>query len=184
MSEGSTPTGGTILISRDAITTRVSTLGEEISLHYKGQRPVFLGVMNGALFFLADLLRATNLDVEISCVRLGSYAGTSSTGKLVGLDALKAEDVHGRHVLIVDDILDTGLTLARLTARLHELGAADIRICVLLQKRRIREVPVRADWVGFEIDDEFVIGYGLDLDGRYRELPDVWTCRMPPPALT
>ncbi len=129
--------------------------------------------MNGALFFLADLLRAVGLDdTEISCVSLASYTGTTSTGKLRGLDAL-GKSVAGRHVLIIDDILDTGRTLSALAARLKKLGAADVRICVLLEKKRKHEIPVRPDWTGFRIADRFVVGYGLDHDGRYRNLKHV-----------
>ena len=176
--------GATILLRHDDIQGRVKALAGEIGRYYRGKHPLLLGVMNGALFFLADLVRALDLDVEISCVSLASYKGRGSSGRLTGLETLNGQAVHGRHVLIVDDILDTGLTLSRLAARLHELGAADIRICVLLEKRRVREVPVRGDWVGFGIGDEFVVGYGLDLDGRYRKLPDVWDCPAPTSTLT
>ena len=130
------------------------------------------GVMNGALFFLADLVREVELDVEISCVRLASYEGKKSTGKLRGLD-FPAAAFRGRRVLVVDDILDTGLTLSRLVARLRKLGAAEVKICVLLEKERLRRVPVHADWAGFLIADEFVVGYGLDYAGRFRGLKDI-----------
>jgi len=168
-------TPGRILLTQAQIRARVRQLGKSITRHYRGQRPVFLGVMNGALFFLADLLRAMDLETEISCVQLTSYAGTQSTGQLAGLADLDAlgESIAGRHVLIVDDILDTGRTLSALTARLKKLGAADIKICVLLEKRRQHEIPVKADWTGFKIADEFVVGYGLDFKGRYRGLKQV-----------
>jgi len=161
-----------VLISEARIAARVRGLGRAVTRPYRGRRPVFLGVMNGALFFLADLVRATGLDIEISCVRLASYAGTKSTGRVRGLGAL-GNSVRGREVLIVDDILDTGRTLSALTARLKKLGAADVKICVLLEKRRTHEIPVRADWVGFRIKDEFVVGYGLDYEGRYRGLKGI-----------
>ncbi len=163
---------GRILLSQAQIRTRIRQLGKSITRHYRGKRPLFLGVMNGALFFLADLIRAVDLETEISCVQLASYAGTESTGKIRGLDALN-KSVTGRHVLIIDDILDTGRTLSALSARLKKLGAADVKICVLLEKRRRHEVPVRADWIGFKIADEFVIGYGLDYKGQYRGLKQV-----------
>jgi hypoxanthine phosphoribosyltransferase len=169
---------GRTLLTQAQIRARVRQLGTSISRHYRGQlpggqRPLFLGVMNGALFFLGDLLRAVDLDhVEISCVRLASYAGARSAGNLRGLDAI-GKSVAGRRVLIVDDILDTGRTLSALAARLKKLGAADVKICVLLEKKRRHEIPVRADWTGFRIADEFVVGYGLDYDGRYRNLKQV-----------
>jgi hypoxanthine phosphoribosyltransferase len=177
----SLPASSRILISEAQIQARVRDLGAELSEFYLGERPLLLGVMNGALFFLTDLLRAVNLDTEISCVRLASYAGVQSTGKLRGLDSLD-ESFAGRKVLIVDDILDTGHTLAELVARLRELGTADVRICVLLQKDRHRTLPVRADWVGFKIANEFVVGYGLDHDGRYRGLKDIHVLKESPPT--
>jgi len=167
-----------VLLTQAQIRARVRQLGASISRHYRkqpleGQPPVFLGVMNGALFFLADLLRTVDLDdTEITCVRLASYAGTKSTGRLRGLDAL-GDSLAGRHVLIVDDILDTGRTLSALVAHLKKLGAADVKICVLLEKRVKRDIPIRADWIGFNIANEFVVGYGLDYDGRYRNLKQV-----------
>jgi hypoxanthine phosphoribosyltransferase len=166
-------TPGRILLTQAQIRARVRQLGQGITRSYRGKRPIFLGVMNGALFFLGDLLRAVHLDhIEISCVRLASYAGTQSTGNLHGLNAV-GKSVAGRHVLIVDDILDTGRTLSALAGRLKKLGAADVKICVLLEKRRAHEIPVHADWTGFKIADEFVIGYGLDYDGRYRTLKQI-----------
>jgi len=163
---------GRVLLSQAQIRARIRQLGKSITRHYRGKCPLFLGVMNGALFFLADLIRAVDLETEISCVQLASYAGTASTGKIRGLDTLN-KAVAGRHVLIVDDILDTGRTLSALSARLKKLGAADVKICVLLEKRRRHENPIKADWTGFRIADEFVIGYGLDYNGQYRGLKQV-----------
>jgi hypoxanthine phosphoribosyltransferase len=165
---------GRVLISQAQLAARVAELGADLTRHYAGRRPLFLGVMNGALFFLADLVRAIDLDVEISCLRLASYAGQHSTGQVRGLDdADLREAVRGRDVLIVDDILDTGRTLHALVAWLHALGAIDVKICVLLDKQRPREMPARADWTGFQIGDEFVVGYGLDYDSRHRQLQAV-----------
>ncbi len=179
-------TPGRLLISQAQIQARVRQLGRAITRHYRaqlppGQGPVFLGVMNGALFFLADLLRTVDLDTEISCLRLASYAGTASTGNLRGLHELETmgDSFKGRHVIIVDDILDTGRTLAGLVARLKKLGAADVKVCVLLEKKRRREIPVRADWTGFKIADEFVVGYGLDYNGRYRGLKQIRILETP-----
>ena len=165
---------GAVLIAREKIAARVTALAGELTRHYTGRRPLFLGVMNGALFFLADLVREVELDVEISCVRLASYAGAHSTGQVRGLDDTDLHvAVRDREVLIVDDILDTGRTLHALVTWLRALGATDVKICVLLEKERAREMPVRADWAGFRIADEFVVGYGLDYDGRYRQLKEI-----------
>jgi len=176
---------GRILLTQAQIRARVRQLGRSITRHYRrrgaaDQRLLFLGVMNGALFFLADLLRAVDLDTEISCLRLASYAGAQSTGQLHGLSGLGAlgKSLAGRHVLVVDDILDTGRTLSALTARLKTLGAADVKICVLLEKRRRHEVPVKPDWTGFRIADEFVVGYGLDYEGQYRGLKQIRTLTL------
>jgi hypoxanthine phosphoribosyltransferase len=164
---------GRILLSQTQIRTRVRELGRALTRRYRGKNVLVLGVMNGALFFLADLLRSLELDdAQIACVRLASYAGTKSTGLLRGLDDLGSE-CGGRHVLIVDDILDTGRTLSALAARLRKLGAVEVKICVLLAKHRRRDVPVRAGWTGFTIADEFVVGYGLDYNGRYRGLKQI-----------
>ncbi len=166
---------GRVLLTQAQLRRRVRELGRVLARRYRGQRPVFLGVMNGALFFLADLIHATDLDVEIATIRLASYAGTRSTGKVRGLDALVMLQpvIKDRPVLVVDDILDTGRTLAGLVAALKKSGAAEVKTCVLLDKRRKREVAIQPDWIGFRIADEFVVGYGLDCDGRYRSLKSI-----------
>jgi hypoxanthine phosphoribosyltransferase len=169
---------GRRLLSQKQIQARVRQLGRLLTQHYAGERPLFLGIMNGALFFLADLLRAVELDSEITCVRLASYSGAKSTGKLRGLEAM-GDSFRDRHVLIVDDIFDTGRTLAGVVRRLRELGAADVKICVLLEKRRRHEIPVKVDWIGFKIPDEFVVGYGLDYHGRYRGLKQIRVLERP-----
>ena len=164
-------TPGRLLISQTRIQARVRQLGRTLTKHYAGERPLFLGIMNGALCFLADLLRAVDLDSEIACVRLASYVGTESTHKLRGLEAM-GDSFTGRHVIIVDDIFDTGHTLAAVIQRLKELGAADVKVCVLLQKKK-GQLPVKVNWVGFKIPNEFVVGYGLDYNGRYRGLKQI-----------
>jgi hypoxanthine phosphoribosyltransferase len=168
---------GRLLISQAQIRVRVRALGRAITRHYRGERPLFLGIMNGALFFLADLLRAVDLDCEISCVRLASYVGAKSTGKLRGLESM-GDSFKGRHVVIVDDIFDTGHTLASVVRRLDELGAADVKICVLLHKKK-QQIPIKIAWVGFKIPDEFVVGYGLDYNGRYRGLKQIRVLETP-----
>ncbi len=162
---------GRMLISQAQIRARTKEIGREITRLYTGERPLFLGIMNGALFFLADLLRAVDLDSEVTCVRLASYSGTETTGKLRGLEAM-GDSFRGRKVIIVDDIFDTGTTLNGVIGRLRELGAADVKVCVLLQKRK-GQIPVHVDWIGFKIPDRFVVGYGLDYDGRFRGLKQI-----------
>lgn len=168
-----------VLLSQAKIQSRVRQLGRTITRHYHGKSPLFLGVMNGALFFLADLLRAVDLETEVTSVHLTSYAGRKSTGKLRGLESL-GDSFRGRHVVVVDDIFETGLTLSTVVARLHALGAADVKTCILLEKKVPRKISLKPDWVGFKIDDEFVIGYGLDFNGRYRGLKQI--CVLDPSA--
>ena len=170
---------GRLLISQTQIRTRVKQLGRVITKKYQGKRPLFLGIMNGALCFLADLLRAVDLDSEIACVRLASYQGTESTHKLRGLEAM-GDNFKDRQVIIVDDIFDTGQTLAAVIERLKELGAGDVKVCVLLQKKKKKkQLPIKVDWVGFKIPDEFVVGYGLDYNGRYRGLKQIRVLEQP-----
>jgi len=161
---------GKVLYSSKRIQKRVSELAVEITKHYKGKPLTVIGLMNGSLFFLVDLLRQLPAETQMECWSISSYKGKSSTGKLHGL-AYHRNDYSGRNVLIVDDILDTGLTLHEVAKHLKKLGAGDVRICVLLSKKKERAKIVEAHWVGFNMNNEFVIGYGLDLDQRYRSLP-------------
>lgn len=160
------------LISADQIKSRVSELAEEIREHYGEEPPVLLGLMNGALFFLSDLMRDLPPEAEFQCSVISSYEGTQSSGRLQGLETIR-ENLRGRNVLIIDDILDTGLTLSQVNRRLLELGVNEVRICVLLSKQVKRKAEVDVHWVGFEIEDEFVVGYGLDYDGKYRSFDDI-----------
>ena len=164
------PAPGKTLISAQQIQRRVTTLARSIKAHYKGRPLTVVGLMNGSLFFLADLLRKLPSDTRIECWKVSSYRGRKSTGKIRGLDAVSG-DYRGRAVLIVDDILDTGQTLFEVRRKLRRAGARDIRVCVLLSKEVRRTKPVLADWAGFGIADQFVIGYGLDLNHQYRQLP-------------
>jgi hypoxanthine phosphoribosyltransferase len=159
-------------LSAAQIKKRVQQLADEICAGYENREAVVLGIMNGALFFLADLLRRLPPTMEVQCRTIASYAGTQSTGTLQGLDHITG-NFRGRHVLIVDDILDTGLTLGAIRKRLIEGGAKRIDVCVLLRKHKKRRHAIKARWVGFDIGDEFVVGYGLDYNGRYRSLRDI-----------
>jgi len=168
------PSPGRRLLSAAALNRRVAELGREISLRYPASRHplTVLGLMNGSVFFLVDLVRHLPVETHVECWRVKSYQGTASSGALRGLDHCEG-DFAGRTVVIVDDILDTGLTLDAVRRKVVELGAARVEICVLLQKKRRRTVKVAARWVGFDIADEFVVGYGLDHDGRYRGLKSI-----------
>jgi hypoxanthine phosphoribosyltransferase len=164
------PLPGKLLISSPKIQQRVKHLAKEITCHYRGNPLTIIGLMNGSLFFLVDLVRQLPPETQIECWKLKSYQGKGSTGKLQGLDH-HSGDYTGRSVLVVDDILDTGLTLKAVTEKIRQLKAQDVRSCVLLDKQIARQHNIKPDWTGFQIPNLFVIGYGLDLDHQYRTLP-------------
>jgi bifunctional protein TilS/HprT len=158
-----------VLITASQIERRVGELGAQISRDYTGEGPVLVGVLKGVLCFMADLLRHVSLPVSIDFLAISSYEGDSS-GPLSILKDLDL-DVSGRQVLLVEDIVDTGMTLNRVLEYLWAQQPASLRVCCLLDKRARRLVDVPLDYVGFEIPDEFVVGYGLDYQQRYRNLP-------------
>lgn len=162
-------------IPPEALRERIAELGRDLTTVYAGTQPVLITVLRGGVVFLADLVRQIGLPVEVDLIAISPY-GASGTARFVkDLD----EDIAGRHVLIVEDIIDTGLTLAYLIRTLAARRPASLRVCTLLDRsvRRIAEVPL--DWVGFEVGDEYLVGYGLDLDGRLRGLDGVFTLADP-----
>jgi len=162
-----------ILIDEDIIYKRLDILAEKVTEDFEGKSIVVVALLKGAILFMADLLRRMPLAMEIECVNVSSYhGGTESSGTVTFLDKT-FPDVKGRSVLLLDDILDTGRTLDAVTTKLSELGAAEIKTCVLLSKDIPRESVQDADYTGFVIGSEFVVGYGLDYQGRYRNLPYV-----------
>ena len=162
-----------VLIPAEAIRRRVSELGREIALHYGDRTPVFVGVLKGAVVFLADLIRAVEAPLECDFIAVSSYGAQSRSSGIVKLTADLAASVEERDVLIVEDIVDTGRTLAYLQRNLETRQPRSVRVCTLLDKAARREVPVTLHHVGFTIPDEFVVGYGLDYGGRYRNLPHI-----------
>ena len=162
-----------ILIDEEQLAARVKELGEEISRDYEGKRPLLISVLKGSILFMADLMRAITIKCDIDFMAVSSYgAGTQSSGVVRILKDLDAS-VEGRHILIVEDILDSGVTLSHLLSLLKTRNVASIRICTLLDKPERRRVPVNVDYRGFVIPDEFVVGYGLDYADLYRNLPYV-----------
>ena len=160
-----------VLISEDQIKGRVKELANEISAYYTNEVEItVISIINGAILFTADLVRNLPGPVRIDCIRVSSYQDSTS---LVGDPQIKSTlslDLSGRDVLLVDDILDTGSTIAKVTEYIRQMNPASIRTCVLLEKRARRKIEFAVDWVGFQIPDEFVIGYGLDYIQRYRNL--------------
>lgn len=162
-----------ILFSKEVIDRRVRELAGQISRDYAGREPLIVGILNGAFVFMADLIRALDVRCRIDFVRMASYgAGCVSSGKIrIGKDL--ETPIAGRDVLIVEDIVDTGLTLSRLVEILRKRQPASLKVCALLDKQERRRVPFTADYVGFAIPDHFVVGYGLDYDEKFRFLPDI-----------
>ena len=162
-----------VLIDEDIIQRRLGELAEKVTVAYEGKSIVVVALLKGAILFMADLLRRVPLTMEIECLNVASYhGGMESSGEVSFLDQ-KLPDVEGRSVLLLDDILDTGQTLDAVMRKLNELGAAEIKTCVLLTKDIERDLSLEADFSGFTIGDEFVVGYGLDYQGKYRNLPYV-----------
>ena len=163
-----------ILISEEQIKARIAELGKELSAEYAGKNPIVIGVLKGVVVFYADMIRALTVPCEMDFMCVSSYHGTESTGKtLVKLDV--TADIKGRHVLILEDIFDTGNSLSFVCQHLQEKEPASLKICTLLDKpeRRNPNVTLKADYVGFTIPNAFVVGYGLDYDEHYRNLPYV-----------
>jgi hypoxanthine phosphoribosyltransferase len=162
-----------VLVDEEVIGKRLDAMAAEIGRELREDPLLVVVLLKGALVFAADLLRRMPRLLEIECLNVASYhGGTSSSGRVDFLDRVLPE-VRGREVLVVDDILDTGRTLRAVVDRLLDEGAARVKTCVLLSKDRTREAAVEADFTGFVIGDEFVVGYGLDYRGRYRNLPFV-----------
>lgn len=162
-----------ILFPKAVIERRVGELAAQISGDYMGKELLIVGILNGAFVFMADLIRALDVPCTVDFVRMASYgSGSVSSGEVLIRKDLE-RPVAGRDILIVEDIVDTGLTLSRLVEILRERNPASLRVCTFLDKRERRRVPFEADYVGFPIPDAFVVGYGLDYNEQYRFLPDV-----------
>ena len=160
-----------VLIPADRIDVRIGEMAAEIARAYEGKPVTVVGILTGCLIFTADLIRRINLPLRVAFVTASSYrGGTTVAGKLAIRDEL-LPDITGRHILLLDDILDTGKTLTRVVAHLLDRGAESVKVGVLLRKIGRQEVPFEPDFVGFTIPDKFVIGYGLDFNDEYRHLP-------------
>ncbi len=168
---------GKIIISQQQIEQRVAELAAQINRQYSPGELILIAIMNGSLIFLADLVRRLDLPVKFDFIGVSSYTGTESTGIVSTTKRLKIQ-VSGHRVLLVDDILDTGQTLHNVRQMLIQQGAAEVKICVLLDKPARRRMPVQADFCGFTVPDEFVVGYGLDYQEKYRNLPYIATLNL------
>ena len=167
-----------VLFDEATILARLDQLAARITDDYRDREVTVIAVLNGSLIFMADLLRRIPLPLKLDCLSVASYhGGTKTTGEVV-FKQIILPDVRGRHILILDDILDSGLTLNAIRRRLQEAQPLSVKVCVLLEKKIERAAPIDADYVGFEIGNEFVIGYGLDYMERYRNLPCIGVLRQ------
>ena len=160
-----------VLISQEQLQVRIKEMAEEINRDYAGKSPLLIGILRGSYIFMADLVRQIDLPITMDFMVVSSYgAGTMSSG-LVNIKKDLEEKIEGKDVIIVEDILDTGNTLVKLTAELLRRNPASLKLCVMLDKPERRTTPIKADYVGFSIPDAYVVGCGLDFDQQYRQLP-------------
>jgi hypoxanthine phosphoribosyltransferase len=166
-----------VLFDEPAIHRRLDDMAAQISNDYRDRELTVIAVLHGSLMFVADLLRRIPLPLKLDCLSVASYHGKAQSGGEVVFKQITLPDVGGRDILVLDDILDSGFTLAAVRETLETARPHSIRICVLLSKKKQRAREVDADYVGFEIEDEFVVGYGLDFRERYRNLPYIGVLR-------
>ena len=160
-----------VLVTEEQLRTRIAELGKELAKDYEGKTPIFIGVLKGVITFFADIVRATPIPCEYDFMAVSSYgAATISSGTIDLIKDIRS-DIKGRHVVILEDILDTGHTLSFVTKLLQERGPASLKICTLLDKPERRQAPITADYIGFTIPNKFVVGYGLDYNELYRNIP-------------
>ena len=166
-----------VLFDEQTILRRLDEIAAQITRDYRDREVTVIAVLNGSLVFMADLMRRIPLPLRLDCLSVASYHGKAQTSGEVIFNQVAPPDVKDRHILILDDILDSGHTLAAIREKLETAGPRSIRSCVLLSKRKSRARQVDADYVGFEIEDEFVVGYGLDFMERYRNLSCIGVLR-------
>lgn len=169
-----------VLISEEEIQKKVRELGARITEDYKDKNLIVVGVLKGAIIFLADLVKSITIPLTLDFMAVSSYGSSTETSGVVRILKDLDSSIEGMDVLIVEDIIDSGLTLSYLYENLKSRGPNSIKICALLDKPERRKVDVKADYIGFTIDDEFVVGYGLDFAEKYRNLPEI--CVLKPEA--
>jgi hypoxanthine phosphoribosyltransferase len=176
------PDIGSVVVSEEALSERVAELGDQLTEDYEGRPPLLVGVLKGAFVFMSDLARAIQLPVEIDVMAVASYGSRTTTSGVVRIVKDLDSDLTGRHVLVVEDIVDSGLTLSYLRRSLWAREPASLEVCALLVKDGRQPAPLDLRYVGFHIPPDFVVGYGLDVAERYRNLPDVRIYRGPVPV--
>jgi hypoxanthine phosphoribosyltransferase len=162
-----------VLFTQEEIKQTIATLAAEIRKDYKGKQPLIVAILKGSFVFLADLVRELNMPLEVDFVKLSSYgSGKETSGKVKMVQGLNTP-IKGRHVLVVEDIVDTGLTISSLLDYLKKKKTASLKLCALTDKPSRRKVPVIIDYLGFRVPDKFVVGYGIDWDEKFRYLPNI-----------
>jgi hypoxanthine phosphoribosyltransferase len=162
-----------IYIQDQDIQQAIQTIANEMNVLYADKKPIFISVLNGAFMFTSDLLKKIEVPCELSFIKLSSYSGTTSTGTVKEIVGLQ-EEIAGRDVIVIEDIIDTGITMQKIISQLELQNPSSIRIATLLLKPDSVKVPIKPDFVCFSIPDKFVVGYGLDLNGIGRNLPDIY----------
>ena len=162
---------GTVLITEEQIREKAKEIGAQITKDYEGIEIVMIGILRGAVPWMADVMKCVNLDMVIDFMAVSSYGAATKSSGVVKINKDLDVNIDGRRVIIVEDIVDSGVTLNYLEGYLKSRGAASVKLCSLLDKPEGRRVDIKADYVGFTVDDRFIVGYGLDYDQRYRNLP-------------
>lgn len=168
-----------VLLTEEQMQARIRELGAQITQDYAGLNPLLIGVLKGACLFLSDLMRAIDTRLAVEFMAISSYGSSTRTSGEVRIMKDLDVPIEGRHILVVEDIVDTGLTLSYLLANLESRGAASVKLAALLDKHERRQREVKIDYLGFPIPDEFVVGYGLDFAERYRNLPFIAVLKDP-----
>jgi len=162
---------GTVLITEEQIHARAKEIGKEIERDYAGKEIILVGILRGAVLWMADVMRNTNLDMTIDFMAVSSYGAATKSSGIVKINKDLESDIEGKDIIIVEDIVDSGVTLYYLEGYLMSRVATSVKLCSLLDKPEGRRVDIKADYVGFTVDDRFIVGYGLDYDQKYRNLP-------------
>jgi len=162
------------IISEDEISKRATELADKISEKYQGEIPIIVGVLNGSFLFLADLVRNLSIDFEVDFIKIASYGSSTKSSGTVRLVKDISADITGRHVIVVEDIVDTGLSLAFLKTRLEDAGPLSVAFATCLYKPEIAKHDFEIEYIGFNIENRFVVGYGLDIDQKFRGLPSIY----------
>lgn len=162
---------GTVMITQEQINKRAAEIGKQIEADYKGQSVVLVGILRGAVVWMADIMKNVNLDMRIDFMAVSSYGASTKSSGIVKINKDLDTDIEGKNIIIVEDIVDSGITLNYLKGYMENREAKSVRICTLLDKPEGRRVDIDVDYIGFTVDDKFIVGYGLDYDQKYRNLP-------------